>query len=79
VTWLFLLLPRPLRTTWQWIRHPRRNLYFGKKWRGRPGAGDLVIDCRGQEHAVARFLDGEDDLVLDDGYHCSWMHCCEKP
>lgn len=65
------------RYTWRsrsWIRYPRSNYYRRRKWKSRPVEGDWIEDCRGQVHQVAK-ADG-DDLILDDGYSVSWMHCC---
>jgi hypothetical protein len=61
----------------RWIRHPIENWYWHRKWRHRPKVGDKIQDCRYQIHTVVAFGDCEDDLVLDDGSSCSWMHCCD--
>lgn len=63
--------------TWgQWLRHPRDNWGWRRKWRCRPATGAWVEDCRGQVHQVTGFGETDDDLLLDDGTRASWTHCC---
>lgn len=40
-----------------------------------PQVGDEVVDCRGDVHTITE-RDG-DDVVLDDGFGCSVVHCLE--
>jgi hypothetical protein len=40
-----------------------------------PQVGDVVCDCR-YRHLRVIEVNG-DDLVLEDGSHCSWEHCCD--
>jgi hypothetical protein len=62
--------------TRNWARDPRRCFYDLMKWVNRPLIGDMIEDCRYQHHRVIGHLNGlEDDLILDDGSHCSWMNC----
>lgn len=65
------------RSLYPWLLHPVDRYRWHRKGRRVPRAGDFVQDCRGQVHQVVT-ADG-DDLVLDDGYRCSWMHCCGPP
>ena len=61
-----------------WVRCPVHQSRSWWKWHRRPGIGDRVRDCRHQVHEVVGLGDTEDDLVLDDGSNCSWMHCCDR-
>lgn len=40
-----------------------------------PQVGDEVKDCRNEYHTIAE-RDG-DDVVLEDGFGCSVVHCLE--
>jgi hypothetical protein len=61
--------------TRNWVRYPRRCFADLKHWLTRPLIGDKIEDCRYQTHRVVGYAGTEDDLILDDGSHCSWMHC----
>lgn len=65
-------------TLWQWLRHPVDTFWWNWKWWHRPRPGDYVRDCRGQVHQVIAFVGTDDDLILDDKSHCSWLHCRER-
>jgi hypothetical protein len=53
---------------------------MASKWRHRPHAGDLVVDCRGKTLRVTAVdATDPDTLFLEDGTHASWMHCCDYP
>jgi hypothetical protein len=65
---------------WRWAsraRHPVDSLRWQWKWWMKPGIGEVVEDCRHQQLKVAAFGDTRDDLILEDGSHASWMHCCD--
>jgi hypothetical protein len=40
-----------------------------------PQVGDLVRDCRGVVGLIAERDD--DDVIMDDGFGCSIIHCLE--
>lgn len=61
----------------RWLLHPVTSYSWHWKARHAPHAGDLVTDCRGRTLRVAA-IDG-DDVTMDDGFCCSWMHCCGWP
>lgn len=42
-----------------------------------PEPGDLVCDCRFQ-HLKIKVRD-DDDLILEDGFSCSLIDCCDPP
>lgn len=42
-----------------------------------PKIGDIVCDCR-YKHLKIIERD-KDDLTLEDGSHCSLIHCCDDP
>lgn len=74
------LIPFALQRRW-WavyhtVRHPLCYYAYRRKWRQRPSAGDLVIDCRGRICLVIALGENKDDLYFSDGYQASWMHCC---
>lgn len=63
-----------------WVTSPRLQYALWRKWRDRPGIGDVVEDCRGRLCTVVSVIaDDPDSLVFDDGSHASWMHCCNWP
>ena len=65
---------------WQWIRYPRENFSWRRKWRNKPKIGDRVEDCRYEIHTVVGYDEkDEDTLLFEDGSHASWMHCCNYP
>ena len=76
--------------SWQWparrvffrlfymMRPPRKTAHGIRKRPGIPEPGELVVDCRGQLHAVASYDRATDHVILDDGYGCSWQHCCTR-
>jgi hypothetical protein len=59
------------------VSHPAATFYDVRHRLQRPRIGGLVRDCRNQVHTVTGFGDVKDDLILDDGYRCSWTHCCD--
>lgn len=48
-----------------------------EKWCRSVKVGDYVEDCRGLVLRVSE-RDG-DDVILEDGAHCSLWHCCDDP
>lgn len=74
-----LLIPTPIFRIYHRIRHPVIYFRDWMKWRDRPAIGDYVEDCRYKVLQVVAFGDTEDDLVLEDGSHASWMNCCDRP
>jgi hypothetical protein len=73
VNWLY-------RQWWvlrNWVRYPYRSYLDMVHWWTRPMIGDKIIDCRNEVHTVVGILPTEDDLILEDGHHASWIHCCE--
>lgn len=67
-------------TAWQrlaaWLRQLRRYASPAKAGFD-PQAGDTVCDCRYRHLRIAA-RDG-DDRTLEDGSHCSLIHCCDTP
>lgn len=61
---------------WRFARHPVDSFWWRWKWLNRPGIGEVVEDCRYRQLKVVAFGGTRDDLVLEDGSHASWMHCC---
>ncbi|HEY1700897.1 MAG TPA: hypothetical protein VGG75_14395 [Trebonia sp.] len=61
----------------RWLLHPVDSCRWWWKTRHVPRPGDRVVDCRGRLSRVAAVDD--DDVTLEDGYRCSWMHCCSWP
>lgn len=43
-----------------------------------PTIGDIVCDCRYKHLRVVGIELGDMDmLILEDGWRCSWLHCCD--
>lgn len=42
----------------------------------RPYVGELVCDCQYKHQRIVEVIDG-DDVVLEDGLHCSYWACCD--
>lgn len=60
------------------IRHPVKTYKDFRAIYPRPKIGEKVMDCRYQVHVVTGYGRTKDDLILDDGRSCSWIHCCER-
>lgn len=82
--WDFIFAHDSLNFIWRtesWIRRRYRILrhWFDPKerWCRSVKVGHWVEDCRGEVHAIEN-RDG-DDVILEDGYHCSLWNCCSPP
>lgn len=41
-----------------------------------PEVGLIVCDCRGRHVRVTAVDPDEDTVTTEDGWQCSWFHCC---
>lgn len=44
----------------------------------KPQVGDIVCDCR-MVHSRVIAVEEDDMIVVEGGFRCSWVHCCDEP
>lgn len=56
------------------FKHDLKWMFNGKI----PTIGDTVCDCRYRHLKIVKLGNNIDDVILEDGSHCSLYHCCHS-